>query len=58
MEQLKIVADDFAVLSAKGLTDHTNSYRRNDRQAFNNTTGSKLHRKERELVRCDAGMAT
>ena len=53
-EEIKIPANEFAALSAINIADHNNSYRRADRDAFNDRTGRKLRRKERELVRWDA----
>jgi len=50
-EEISIPAAEFAALSAIAITDHSNSYRRADRQAFNDASGRTLHRKERELVR-------
>jgi len=50
-EELSIPASEFAALTAIAITDHSNSYRRADRQAFNDKSGRALHRKERELQR-------
>ena len=53
-EEVIIPASEFAALSAVSITDHSNSYRRADRQAFNDASGRSMHRKERELVRWQA----
>merc|ERR1719203_338455 len=50
LPEIRIPARDFASLSAINITDHSNSYRRGDRQAFNDASGRKMHRKSRELV--------
>jgi len=50
-EEVRIAAHEFASLSARGIADHTNAYRRADRKAFDDATGKRLHRAQRELQR-------
>merc|ERR1719300_1466632 len=53
-EMKTIIASEFASLSAVAISDRSNSYRRAERQAFNDASGRSMHRKERELVRWEA----